>query len=432
MAYSKSQIRQRFMHSVKLGTGEAYFILKANPNIDFFRYIEKAILTNFAYDAQCEGDRAFYVSQLIDLSKRKDELVEIAIKALKKERKDSRNLDHLFELAAIYAKDGNVKAKRAIYKNFYKIANSFFSVGEYALLKADGVEALKFIAEMRGKELAKDPKDWEDSFWVDGFQKKNPKIKVYDELKKAAKGNPFIDKYVKMVKKHKWVKPKRPKRPRLNFEFVKDRIESESRYPVPPGIAKRLTKANIKKLADDFLQEKDSLKREKYLSLFSDVKFPYGYQEILKIAMGKNSRNNRQVERACEALSLFTAKDIRRFAITKLSKTNIPSDYLPLLVANYKKGDSKLLAKIAGKFNNEDVIHSFVWGYVDIYKANKTKECKKPLEIMYSKLTCSLHRYDIVEILYDNGVLSKKIFKELEFDSAEEIRDFYKRICKLG
>lgn len=430
MSYTKSQIKQRFMQSVKCGTGEAYFILKANPNIDFFKHIEKAILTNFAYDAQCERDRAVYVSRLIDLSKRKDELVEIAIKALKNERKDSRNLDHLFELAAIYAKDGNIKAKRAIYKNFNKIADNFLSRGVYTLLKIDGIDGLKHIAEIIGKALVKNPEELEDSYLVDYFQKENPKIKVYEELRKAAKDNPFIDKYLKMINKHKWTKPKRPKRPRLNFKFVKDRIESTSRFPVPPGVARKLSKTDVKKLADDFLQEKDLLKREKYLSLFSDVKYPYGHHDILQIAMGKNIRNSRQVERACEALVFFKAKDIRQFAISKLSKTNIPSDYLPLLVANYKKGDCKLLTKIASKYNNEDVIHDFVWAYIDIYKANKTRECKKPLEVIYSKLTCGLHRYDIVEILHDNGVLSKKIFKELEFDSLDEIRDFYKKISK--
>jgi len=113
-----------------------------------------------------------------------------------------------------------------------------------------------------------------------------------------------------------------------------------------------------------------------------------------------------------------------------LSKTNVPSDYLPLLVANYNAGDHGLLARIADRYTNENVIHDLVWGYVDIYRANKTKGCKTPLERIYSKLTCGNHRCDIIRILYENGVLSKKLLRELEFDSQEELREFYTNICK--
>ena len=63
--------------------------------------------------------------------------------------------------------------------------------------------------------------------------------------------------------------------------------------------------------------------------------------------------------------------------------------------------------------------------YVDIYKVNETKECKKPLEVLYGKLTCGLHRLDLLELLFFNGVLSKKILKEMEFDSLPEIREFW-------
>jgi len=425
-------IRQQFRQSLKCGTGEAYFILLNNQGMDFSKDIEKAALTNYAYDPQCEGDRAFYISQLIELSGKKEHLVEIILEALIKEKEDSWALDQLFELAKIFAKQGNVKARRAIYKKFNKkaIKDSEW-VGQEAILEIDGIEGLKHIAKIRGKALTKNSDDWEDSFWADDFQEKNPKIEVYSELKRAASNNPFIKKYLDTIIEHKWSIPERPKRPKkINYDFVRERVDSGLKVPVTPGVARRLTKTAIKKLADDFLQAEDTTMKERYLSIFAKVKFPYDYQPLLQIAKGKRSRNNRLVEFACEALSFFEGRDIRQFAISKLSKTNVPSDYLPLLVVNYKKGDHKLLARIADRYRNENVIHDLVWGYVDIYKANKTKHCKKPLEKIYSRLTCGLHRYDIVRILHENGVLSKKLLKELEFDSQEEIRDFYKKICK--
>ena len=197
--------------------------------------------------------------------------------------------------------------------------------------------------------------------------------------------------------------------------------------PVPAGV-KELTENDIKKLADDFLKETDPLKQEKYLRIFARTKYPYNYQPILQIAKGRNSRENRLVEYACQSLQYFQAKDIRQFAIEKLNRTITPSDYIHLLVSNYQKGDYKLLAKIATKYKDEHIIHNLVWSYIDVYKANSTKECKKPLELIYDKLTCGIHRYDIVEILYENGVLSDRILSEIEFDSYDETRDLYKTI----
>ena len=186
-----------------------------------------------------------------------------------------------------------------------------------------------------------------------------------------------------------------------------------------------MSKKEIKQLAKDFLRETNRLKQEKYLRFFSTMKFPFDYQPILKIARGKNSKDDRLVEFACEALSYFPADDIREFAVKKLSKTKKPADYLYLLVSNYKEGDYELLKSIAGKHKSFEMIHSLVWGYVAIYQANSTKGCQEPLEAIYDKLNCGLHRKDIVKILIANEVLPDKILEEIEFDSYDAIRKIY-------
>ncbi len=422
-------IRQQFRQSIKCGTGKAYLILRDNPGIDFSKDITKAALTNLAYDGQAEGDRADYVASLINLSDKKDKIVDCVLQALESERQNTWALDQLFELAATFAKEGNNKARQAIYHNYFKeVIDGSEWCGQDAIVELDGFEGLKYIVETKGKGLIKDPNDWEDSFFVDDFQKRNPKIKVYEELERASKDNPYIKKYLDTIKKYPWARSIRPQRPKYNYQIIKKNIENKRVVPILPRGIKELTKTDLKKLADDFLKETDPVKQEKYLRVFAWVKYPYDYQPILQIAKGRNSRKNRLVEYACKALQYFQAKDIRQFAIEKLNKTNTPSDYLYLLVVNYKKGDCKLMAKIATKYKDEHIIHALVWVYIDIYKANKTKECKKPLEIIYEKLTCGLHRYDIVEILYKNGVLSDRILSEIEFDSYDETRDLHKKI----
>lgn len=415
-------VRQRFKNAIKRGTGETHLLMKDNPKIDFSRDIIKAALTNLSYDNQSEGSRADYVFELIELSNQKEKIRQAILKALSTERQDTWTLDQLFDLAAKFAKQGDNEAKKAIYKRYYKktIQGSEW-VGQDAILEIDGLEGLRHIAETKGKVILKDPEEWEDSWTVDYFQEQNPSIKVYQELEKISESNKYIKTYLDTIKKHK-AKFQKRERPKYNYEIVTEKINSKAIVPLPPVGAKELSKTDIKKLADDFLNETDRLKLEKYMRVFDRVKYPYNYQPLLKLAKSKNKKEDRLVEYATGALKFFTGADIREFAIEKLKKVKIPSDYLDLLVSNYKKGDFKLLTEIVGRCKNEHDIHTIVYGYINIYQANKTKECKEPLEAIYDKLTCGIHRADIIKILIENKVLSTRLKNEIKYDSYEEIR----------
>jgi hypothetical protein len=58
-------IKERFLNSLKLGTGEAYLLQKEYPQVDFSRQIVKGAVQNFAFDQQSEGSRANYIYGLI-------------------------------------------------------------------------------------------------------------------------------------------------------------------------------------------------------------------------------------------------------------------------------------------------------------------------------------------------------------------------------
>ena len=57
-----ANIKRQFRNSLKRGTGEAYLLLKDNPNIDFSNHIIQGALKIYAYDGQSEGNRAQYNS----------------------------------------------------------------------------------------------------------------------------------------------------------------------------------------------------------------------------------------------------------------------------------------------------------------------------------------------------------------------------------
>lgn len=419
-------IRQKFKSAIKRGTGETHLIMMDNPNKDFSSDIIKAALKNYSYDNQSEGSRADYVFELIELSNQKERIKKKILEGLLNERQDDWALDQLFDLAALFAKYGDKEARKTIYKRFYKkrILGSEW-VGQDAILELDGLKGLKYIAETKGKIIDKDSEEWEDSLMVDFFQEENPQIKVYEELEIAAKDNKYIKIYLETIKKYK-LKRAEIKRPVYDYETVNKRIEKNVIVPLPSVYVKDLTESDIKKLADDFLKSKTRVKQEKYLRVFDRVKYPYDFKDLLFHAERPYSSNDRLVEYAVNSLRFFTSQEIRNFAVDKLTNNKHRLDiYTNLLIANYKDGDGELLTEIVNRAKNEHQIHALVFSYVDIYRANKTTDCESPLKALYNKLTCGLHRKDIVAIMIENNVLPDYIKKEIKHDSLLSTREFW-------
>ena len=415
-------IQQKFRSAIKRGTGEAHLIMKSNPKIDFSNDIIKASLTNFAYDKQSEGSRALYISELISLSKNQGKIRKAILKGLDEEQNDTWALVQLFDLATFFAKQGDTEAKRVIYKRFYnKIIEGSDWCGYDSILQLDKLEGLKYIAKTIGKHLEANPDDWQDSSIIRHFQDENPKIKVWQELKRASKLNSHIKIYLDNIKRTE-TKRTNYKRPNFNYEYLQTKIDSLKYTFIPPALTKAFSKSEIKKVAYDFLNEKDLQRKGKYLSIFSRIKFPYDYEPILKLAKGKTNNNDRIVEWSIAALKFFSGNDIRQFAIKKLNRPQPSFDFADLLIHNYKNEDYKLLQTIINKTNDEHTIHNLSISYVAIYQANKTSGCKEPLISLYNKLTCGLHRKDIIKIMLKNNVLPSHIKKEIKFDCNAEIR----------
>lgn len=413
--------KRQFINSLKRGTGEAYLISKTNPEIDFSNQIIKGALNIFAYDGQCEGDRAKYIFDIISISKQKDKIRKAVLQGLATEQSDTWNLTHLFALAKLYAQQNDIEVKQAIYDRFLKnqIEGSDW-VGAYEILELDGLNGLFYVAEKFGKYIEQNPDDWQDDWMIKRFQEENENIKVYEELKKKAETNKFIHIYLDNIKRTNASQQKHKPKPTIYSGIIDEVLNSKPRISV---VRKRkLTPEEVSQVAKRLIDETNKSNIERLLAIFDFYKFPYDSQIILDLAKQKRTSKYRIVEYAINALKYLKSEKIRTFAMEKIQTGKKPIDYLEILVSNYKSGDSKLLSEIVSKTNNEHKIEQLAVIYSDIYKANKTEECKEPLESLYNKMNCSIHRRGIVEILIENNVLSDKIKNEIKFDCDLDTR----------
>lgn len=420
-----TDIKKRFFDSLKRGTGEAYLIAKENPTIDFSTYVIKGALRNYAYDGQSEPSRAQYILDLYSISDRKDKIRKAILKGLENEQEDTWSLTHLFDLAKLFAQQGDQEMRNAIYERFYNnsIEGSDW-VGYSEILKLDGLKGLIYIAEKIGKYLEQNPDDVQVDWILKSFQEENPDLNVNETLENLAKENNYIHIYLENIKRTRASQEKHKQKP-IKYKDIVDEVLNSNPF-ISSRRKRNLTEEEINQVAKQLIDETDKSNIERLLGIFDFYKFPYDSQIILNFAKQRPTNKNRIVEYAINSLKHLKSKDIRTFAMAKIQRSKNPIEYLEILVSNYKSGDHKLLSHIATQTNNEYKIEWLAGIYSDIYRANKTKDCKEPLEILYNKMNCGIHRNRIVEILIDNEVLSDKIRAEIRFDSDMETRNLLK------
>ena len=185
MTINSNDLKERFLSSIKRGTGEAYLILKNHSFIDFSSLIIKGATINFAYDQQCKGSRATYIFELIKIAPQKEKIIHTLLAKLRTKKKDFYGLSQMCDLAVMFSKKGYTQAKEALLKRFEKnIIEGYDFCGEDQLIEVYGLAGLLKVAEFIGKRIV-EQEDWEDSWRVDNFQKTNKEIAVYSELEKA-------------------------------------------------------------------------------------------------------------------------------------------------------------------------------------------------------------------------------------------------------
>jgi len=425
------EIKQRFFNSLKRGTGEAYLIAKENPNIDFSLYIIKGALRNYAYDGQSEDSRAQYIFDLISLSNKKEKIRKAVLNGFATEQNDTWSLTHLFDLARIYAQNGDNDTKQAIYDRFlnHSIADYADWVGAYEILSLDGLQGLFYIAEKFGKMIEQNPDDWQDSHIIIRFQEENPEIKAMEELENLVVINKYVRIYLDNIKKTEENREKHWQERILRqkqYKSIVDEILHEE-HGLGYIRIKKLNNKELKEIAKQLLIEKNPTNIKKLLWIFTSHKFPFDSEFILQLAKQKRNSKYRINEFAIDALEFLKSENIRKFALEKILSTKQPNEFLSILVSNFEKGDERLLVEIAKNTNNEHKIDYIARIFTGIFKANETELCKEPLEIIYEKMNCGVCRNAIVKILIKNKVLSEKIRKEIKHDSDLDTRKLYRK-----
>lgn len=424
--------RARFLQSLHAGTGRAWLLLKENPELRVKEELALALRTDYAIDRQSGDDRTEYLFRLANISPWKEHLVKETVALLGRDDIDGWDLIHLFGVARLFATEGSEAVRDAMYARYTSAPHQDRGYCADEIIQLDGVEGLLFVVEEEGKYLAEHPDYYVDTTHLSTAQWRLGRDDLKQVLEQVAGQNESIRRYLDAVEAHSanqtTLKPDREQ----PFDRVRSMIRRKFWDPRTKTRIEDLTPEEIDQLAESFEAESDPVRQEKYLRLFSSIKYPRPIDPIFDIVKGRASRRGLRLHWACHALSNFQDESIRTFAIDKLSHTNQPTSYLYLLISNYQMGDARLLTRLATRYKHPEFVHDLMCAYAAIYKANSTPECRDPLEILYHKGRCGMHRLMLLEILHANDLLSDEIKEEMPYDSFEGVREMYAEKFKEG
>jgi hypothetical protein len=414
--------------SLKRGTGRALLIIRDNQDTDFSEIIFNACVNALGYDLQCEGNRAKYLYEIVQSSRQNLLLEQKLTEAILSEKIEGWDLTQLFGLVKIFAEKGNKTARENLYKRF--------SLSEYEdcqgsgisdeLIDLDGLEALKFIAEVRGKELLKSETDWEDSYLLTYTRELIPESNPLEYLEEVAISNQHIQTYLSKIKECEGTISKRSE-DELTYEVVKEKIgKGYGSY-----ILRRASQEIILMLAEDFINEKDVEIAKNYLKAFQYHKFPLNFNYLIPFTKDSDDMTRYY---ALQSLGFFQDSQLREIALTNLNQRVDISGSLKILANNFEQQDYKLIEQIIHEryedrsdemyWLHED-FHEIAWRVNDIYEKNKSVLLLNALVNLYTLGHCSICRKKPLELMIRDRILPDWIRNEAVYDCNFDIRELF-------
>ncbi|MGI0118257.1 hypothetical protein [Zooshikella sp. RANM57] len=412
-------LSESFKKSIKNGTGEAILLLKENPSANFDQYILKACTHNLAYDPQCEGSRAEYLFEILSLARNKEKIVNEIIRQLNSPNKEYWDIQLLFDLAAIIAKQGNQEAKKAIYQRYSNNLNPEFEFADTNVLVAlDGLNGLKFVAETQGRKIELDHDYWVDDRQLQVCKEYFPESSPKNYLAQKAQSNKYINVYLTKIEEIESLRTENATiRGKRSLSQLLKLIDEGKRIPIIAG--KWLTDEEVVSVAKLLLHEKDEKKIEAYLRLLLRAKYPLDISNLLPLLITDNKQIKHSILRI---LSKIKDNQIRELIDKNYTDLTYLNDHLEFFVSNFFEKDLKVLSRILDTLDDDDEIHYFGMIIKDIFDGNSIKHPRNLLVKLYSATNCSICRESFIKILISANQISDKILRELRYDCERDIR----------
>lgn len=415
-----------FERLLKIGRGKAVVLLRehgGDVDRDLLLY---ACLHNLAYDPQSEGNRAQYMFDMLQLVDDQAWFRDRILAALQTTEDDSDRWQ-VFELARMFAENGDAGARNAIYAAFEAHPLENDVTPAFAIVDLDGVEGFLFVADRVGPMLA-NLKPLDVHWFMEHAKQEIGSDELQQAIDRTAVNNDRVAAFLKVADEAEAERKAKNATSRTLKSYVNykqdilERPTDAVRFAFYWG--KRASHDEIAQAAADLLLDHDRDRLLVYLRIFRRRVFPLDPARLIALA---ESDDDEIANAALGALENVSHPDARALAIRFLDERKHETLALDLLVNNYVDGDYQRIAAVLDRADDDDTIHAIGWTVRKLLDQEIPVDAEPVLIDLYERGPCALCRSHFVEGLIELDALPGWIAEECAYDSNSSVRSLIDR-----
>jgi hypothetical protein len=423
-----------FKHILDRGLGRAILFLQDADAQPYQDIILDACLHNRVYDPQVNS-RPDYMFDVIKATRNDIFYRDRILDALRQRQSDSApddDVPHLFDMARLFAADGDPLAREIIYDLFASNVRNDNFTGGATIVKLDGIEGLIFVGTKLGEVALADPTFEDDDTFLELAEEQSDKESVSRALDQAAVTNSQLAAYIAVVRKYlveqetirKNSKRRHPST--VSYDELKHAIENPRDGVYITGYlwGKYAGPSDLIQAAIDLQKQTDPEKLCQYIRIFHRVAFPLDPNILLSLAQHADEK---VAGNAISALENITHPAVRSFALKSIEQGFFVGHAVGLLTKNYQDGDWQLIEDIAKRDLDEENYHSLGFSVRDVFERHPKPSSAQTLLYLYEKGPCSNCRYGIVKCLYQINAMPEWMAQECRYDADTSLRDMARK-----
>lgn len=384
-----------------------------------------ACLIDQRYDIQCEGNRGEWLWGIINSAGLVHTFRDPVLEGLRNVSEE-RNAYQLCELARHFAENGDAAFTQQLYDfvGRRQIADSP-SIGMGQLLHLEGEDAFRFIARLRGNDLATEDWEWHDDSIVDAAVEQLGRQRVEAILDEAPEAE--IRRFAAGWREH--VKPP------VDSEIQRQAYDQKMREISADDVVKAAQssegahwfrgwgmdapESDLEQVLERIWTEHNSKALVRLLRVFSNRPLPTFDPRLIELCHHADVDVRRW---ASNALEQNVHPLVRRHALAELQEQTTDRSVVDLFIRNYQEGDEQRLLDQLKLPDDLDQRHWMLMDLTKVLEQNESADSLKLGQIIYFHTPCQICRFYAAQLLRDRNVAPAWLMEECRLDSNEDCR----------
>lgn len=418
--------RGEFSLALKRGQGRALLHVAEYGDKGIEKELKKSLLKdNALYGVQY---RVNWILTLIELSGRTKVYAKYLMDNFCQPSATPSDIEYQYRLAHNFFEYGIFGFRGMMFKKFERIVVSRFMADcAAALLEVSGQAGLEHVAKLCGARADYINKR-QCSEVLDGAIELGCEMTIMETMNAKSERYPEVKAFMEICAdyKKKSERPYRSERKRIEVEDLASLVEEGIAEKVPFKFFMFGLIASDEELSQvrtKLLAAKTNTERAAWLEVYSFKGVPEDSAEFFKFLKSRNVAVQRA---AADAFSRTESPEVRDTALKLLSsgKKSELLSALSLMESNYRKCDADLINRAVLLMSKENEVHIANSSLKQIISNEGGPELLFSVVHLYERLSCTLCRFDLLELLVEWDACPMRYLWEAQWDGDLDIQNY--------